>query len=142
MTVIACRNGVMAADTAVWQGEIIVGHRNKIIRLFDDSLLAAAGDSSLAGVCRDWLNGDHRPQPVGELDFAALWLRPTGLFRIDHRFFAFPDLGEFAAEGAHDEFVLGAMAAGASAEEAVGLAIKYCRRAGGGVHTKRLKEEA
>jgi len=140
MTVIACRNGVMATDSAVSQGEIIVGHRNKIIRLHDGSLLATAGDSSLSWVCRDWLNGDHRPQPVGELDFAALWLSPKGLFRIDHRFFAFPDLGEFAAEGAHDEFVLGAMAAGASAEEAVGLAIRYCRRAGGEVCVKRLGE--
>lgn len=138
MTVIACRDGVMAADTAVWQGEVMVGRLNKIIRLDDRSLLAMAGDSSLAQVCRDWLNGDHRPSPVGEFDFGALWLRSTGLFRIDHRFLAYADPGDYAAEGAHDEFVLGAMAAGASAEEAVHLATKYCRRAGGEVQVERL----
>ncbi len=42
---------------------------------------------------------------------------------------------DFFALGWHREFVLGAMAAGCSADKAVELAIWYCEKAGGKVQT-------
>jgi len=139
MTVIVCRDGVMAADTAVWMGDILAGHTRKITRLSDGRLFAAAGVRSQIEGCLFWLNdGGNAPEAVGECEFGALVLAPDGIWRIGHRFELYRNVGDFAVEGAHDEFLMGALAAGASAEKAVRLAIIYGRRAGGDVQTERL----
>lgn len=139
MTVIACRDGVMAADTAVWCGDVLAGHTRKIIRLPDGRLFAPAGDRPVIDACCDWLNGGMvRPGPVQECEFGALLLAPDGIWRVDYRFNLYRSVGDFAVEGAHDEFLMGALAAGASAAEAVRLAIMYGRRAGGDVQTETL----
>jgi len=139
MTVIVCRDGVMAADSAVWVGDIFSGHDRKITRLADGRLVGAAGWRPEIEKCLAWLaRRGPRPPPVGDCDFAALILAPCGVWRVNHKFDLYRHIGDWAVEGAHDEFLLGALAQGASAADAVRLAIIYCRRAGGEVQVESL----
>jgi hypothetical protein len=139
MTVIVCRDGVMAADSAVWAGDIFSGHDRKITRLADGRLVGSAGWRPEIERFLRWLGGSEaKPPPVGDCDFAALILARCGIWRVNHKFDLYRHIGGWAVEGAHDEFLLGALAAGASAAEAVRLAIIYCRRAGGEVQVERL----
>lgn len=131
----------MAADTGVWQGDLVVGSTTKIHRLKDGRLYAGAGDRSLTYACRQWLMGEaDKPSPVSDDNrFGALILATTGVWRVDHNFELYPSAThDFVVEGAHSEFLLGAMAAGASAEEAVRLAIIYGEYAAGKVQVERL----
>jgi len=139
MTVIVCRDGVMAADSGVWVGDIFSGHVAKIVRLGDGRLVGLAGWRPEIEKGLAWLaQRAPKPPPVGDCDFAALILAPCGIWRVNHKFDVYRHIGEWAVEGAHDEFLLGALAAGSSAAEAVRLAIIYCRRAGGEVQVERL----
>lgn len=139
MTVIVVRDGVMAADTASWCGQIIVAHRNKIRRLHDGRLFAGTGERASADACFDWLDGRAEKPPPEERDaFAALILGPGGIERVDYKFRTHADNQEFAFAGAHGELLFGALAAGASAEEAVRIAIRYGDSAGGEVQVERL----
>lgn len=142
MTVIVIRDGIMATDSGVWQGDLCVGEKQKIFRLPNGSLFAACGRSPATEVCLDWLKrGEDQPHPPLEKegDFGALWLREDGIFRISHDWMVYANTSkDFAADGAHGEFVLGALAHGASAAEAVELAIKYGDHAVGPVQTAVL----
>jgi hypothetical protein len=143
MTVIACRDNIIAADTATWDGDIKIGLVQKIVRLPDGSLLAACGKASLIWGYIEWLKDDGVEKPTdgaSEEDFGALNLRCDGVFSIDHHYQAMRVDADFYALGAHGEFLYGAMAAGASAEEAVRLALKYCGFAGGEVQVERLEQ--
>src|SRR5437660_3670043 len=124
----------MAADTAIWVEDLKVVHIVKIIRI-GDSLFAGAGRRPVILSCAKWIKNsclkDEKPSDEDVDRFGALWLRPSGLFRISHKFEIYDDPSGIAAEGAHREFMMGAMLAGKSAEEAVGLAIQYGAYAGG-----------
>jgi hypothetical protein len=139
MTVIACRDGVMAADTAVWCGNIIVGHRQKVMRLVDGRLVACTGSSPVIAACKAWLDGkSEKPAPEAEDAFGGLILSQSGIQRISYKFHLYENAGEFACEGAHGEFMFGAMLMGASAAEAVRLAIEHGDNAGGDVQIEKL----
>lgn len=137
MTAIACKDGVIAADTAYWLGPIISQYCDKIRRLKDRRLFAGSGQLSTIEACFAWLNGDaEKPAPDGE-PFTGIVLSHMGIVRIDNRMLLYPG-GEISVAGAHSEFLLGALYAGASAEEAVRLAIRYGDSAGGDVQVERL----
>ena len=139
MTVIACRDGIMAADSAVWQGNIIAGHTRKILRLKDGRLVGCAGLRPTIQACKAWLDGDGEKPPAEEVDaFGAIILGADGIFRVSYKFQIYESAGAFACEGAHGDFMYGAMLAGASAEEAVRLAIKHGDNAGGEVQVEHL----
>ena len=141
MTVIACRSGIMAADTATWDGDIKIGRVKKIIRLRDGSLVAACGMASLIQAYYAWMQGkgDRPPDAEKQEDFSGIHLLVGGVVRVVDRIYReFDHDAEFYAEGSHTEFLYGAMAAGASAEEAVRLALKYGGFAGGEVQVEHL----
>lgn len=141
MTVIAVKNGIMAADTGIWQGGIVVGHRRKIVRLNDRRLFAACGQRASTIACADWLNsgglGD-KPPDENVNEFAGVILAPDGVFIVDHLHRIFPSASLIVAEGAHHEFVMGAMLAGATAQEAVRMAIERGDSAAGEVDAEWL----
>jgi hypothetical protein len=141
LTVIACRNNILAADTASWDGDIKIGRVQKIVRLPDGSLVAACGKASLVWGYTDWLLiGAEKPADgATEEDFGAIHLTLGAVCSIDHHYCAVPVEADFYALGSHTEFLYGAMAAGASAEEAVRFALKYCGFAGGEVQVERLE---
>lgn len=141
MTVIACRAGIMAADTATWDGDIKIGHVLKIVRLYDGSLIVACGRASLIQAYYAWMKGkgDKPSDAEKEDSFGGLHLMADGTVKcVDGTYREFYHHAEFYAEGSHSEFLYGAMAAGASAEEAVRLALKYGGFAGGDVQVERI----
>lgn len=142
MTAIAYRAGVLAADTQQTAGMIIVGYTKKVVRSPAGHIAAASGD---AVWCRAFNQAvtkgdvDWKP-PAGTKaeDFMAILVSPDGTAEE-----VVPEgnsllEAEFAAIGAPWQFLTGAMAAGASAEEAVRLAIQHCTSCGGEVQVERL----
>ena len=142
MTVIAYRDGIMAADSGVWCGDILVGHNHeKITRLPDGALLGCCGLTPNIRAAIQWLAyGGDKPDPVEEGEFGAILARRGLVEEVTHKMASYPLAGDIFCHGSHSEFMFGAMAAGASAEDAVRIAIQRCRYAAGDVHVMKLDE--
>lgn len=144
MTIICYRDGVMACDSAFWAGgSTIVGHGQKIFRLPQGGLIGCSGDSGMFEWFPEWIN---RGAPLTEREtpsdsgFGAVLVKPDGtIVWYNARCLPMTIRADFYACGAAETFATGALAAGATAEEAVRLAIKYTDGAGGEVHVERLR---
>lgn len=81
-----------------------------------------------------------RPEPEKEPgDFGALIVGPDAIDRVDWRYRVTScPKSAYAVEGAHTEFLLGALRAGASAVDAVRYAIELGDSAGGEVHWETI----
>lgn len=121
MTTIAFREGVLAADTLVSGGGVRLGYVTKVRKL-GSVLAAGAGTMSFVQGFLDWfaagMEGDP-PETGGEFE---------GLIIHDGRVVTWNDgwdslAAPFYAIGSGKYQALGAMAAGATAEEAVRAAI-------------------
>jgi hypothetical protein len=76
---------------------------------------------------------------LGDDSFQAIWLEPTGEIRRMRENGLVSGCGEtMAAVGTSEEFAMGAMRAGASAEEAVRLCIEHTVYAAGEVQVEKL----
>lgn len=148
MTIICIKDNVVAADGSSWDGHImVVGDRRKIIRSEDGAIGAACGTAGSTLVFRRYFqfsNADRR-RAGGvltfdkESGFEAVWLEPDGqawCVGFDGWPYA---VAQPAASGAAYELALGAMYAGASAEEAVRICIERHDGAGGEVFVERLE---
>lgn len=112
------------------------------MRLPAGILFAGAGRADLIEAYISWENGlDGRPPPADRDDFEGLLLQPDfgGIHVISPITWApvGPPLALMAI-GPHTEFLLAAMLAGASAEQAIRLAIDHCDGAGGVVQVETL----
>jgi hypothetical protein len=132
----------MAADSQDNCGGIRVGQVTKIARRADGALAGAAGEG---GFCEKFLelfregrDEEFSPPASDERPFSALvvtadgqlWqVGPVGRYRVS---------APFLSEGSAYQLLIGAMAMGASAEEAVRIAIKYDMRCGGEIQVERL----
>lgn len=141
MTVIAYRDGIMAADGASWQGEVIVAFETrKINRTAGGWLWACSGARDDIDLFREWIEHDRSSPPPKprEDDFSAIVVRPDGEVTRFYGGHPYQVPATFVSAGAHDEFLNAVMIHGGSAEEAVRLAIKHCPWAGGEVQVERL----
>ncbi len=154
MTIIAIKNSIIAADGAVFcQHMIDAASVRKINRSTDGALGACAGP---LGAClyfrNQFLNStEHHRTPgnvfvadlktlLGDSDFQAIWLEPTGEIRRMRENGLVSGCGEtMAAVGTSEEFAMGAMRAGASAEEAVRLCIEHTVYAAGEIQVESLE---
>lgn len=150
MTVIAYRDGVLATDSGQWQDQIIVStSHQKIYRLPEGMLLAGCGRACDVASCVEWVRDGMRPgeRPAKDEDkrFGAFLIdgrnAPPLIIEWDFRPYRATN-APFWAKGAHIEFMLGAMAAGSSAEEAVALAVKWGDSAEGAVQVARFGDAA
>ena len=130
----------MAADTAIWQGNVISQYAKKIYRLSDGRLFGGTGQSAVVRACVAWLEGGEKPEAEVEGNFGGLILAPDGVTHIDHKFRKYRSAVEFQMDGGHIELLLGAHAMGASPEPPVRIAIQYGERAGGEVQVERLAD--
>jgi hypothetical protein len=136
----------MAADTASWNGDIRTAKAKKIRRLSDGSLFGAAGWLPVLNRVFEWLDAGADPEkkPVsagasGSGDIDVIVVRMNGeIWRVHENCEFWKSDDDIATAGAHYEFLLGAMYAGAGACEAIELAIKHCRIAGGEVEWEPL----
>ena len=133
MTIIAYRAGILAADTAAWRGDYVSGSVRKICRMPDGGLGAAAGSVTIMRWFLNWLESggasEARGTPPADPDghgFGGLVVRPNGdLFACDLNVMMYPIKAEWFALGRSSGFTAGCLAAGASAEEAVKLTLKW-----------------
>jgi ATP-dependent HslUV protease subunit HslV len=140
MTVVAYRAGVLAADTAIWRGTLLAGHRTKFVAGPKGELAAAAGSTADARRFEGWVQSGRKRKFRAEWEpFDALLVLACGsiqrvacdgtLFEVD---------AEWAAIGSGAEIAIGALAAGADAAQAVAIAIDHHAQCGGRVETIRL----
>lgn len=144
MTVIAYRAGVLAADTmAVHNEHIKVLNSCKVIKR-RGHLLAVAGDLCPANpLILKWFfakSGMEKRTPYHGMKFDLMVITPEEQIQMwDQR-------GEveimhvpFYAIGSGKEYAMGAMEMGATAQQAVAAAIKWCPTVGGKVVARKLK---
>ena len=131
MTTIAWDGKTLAADRRVSFGSVSDGNVTKIVkRKKDGALAAAAGNSSMAAAFRRWfLNGERRLDTKPELSkdtetASGVIIRPNGVVEIHDQYGWFELETEKYANGSGWEIAIGAMHAGATAEEAVRIAAK------------------
>lgn len=142
MTAIAYRDGVMASDSLAECQNIVMGSVAKIVRRADGALAGAAG---LEMVCAEFMrrfadgaDEGFSPELKDESDFSAVVVTPDRrIWQVNCRG-RFQISAPFYVEGSAYQLMIGAMAAGASAEEAVEIAIKYDTRCGGPIQVERL----
>lgn len=127
MTTIAYRDGVLAADTAATAGEAITGQISKV---YDGAvwLIAVSGNAEdIPKAIRYIGSSDAVKEAIKFSDnFAALVIeRATGKVMQFEGAEMFEVRAPFYARGSGRDFALGAMAAGATAAEAVEIACRY-----------------
>ena len=142
MTTVAYRHGIMAADTRMIQGSAIIGDFVKIVRRKDGVLAGAAGDAGWAQAFHRWfLDGEKGDYPMLEENSKGVIVRGRRkqvemLEQGGWIIFKPP----FFAMGSGKEFALGAMAQGATAEQAVDVAMRFDPGSGGQIMVLRHDE--
>lgn len=128
MTTIAYRAGVLAADSCMRVLGHYAGTAKKLIRLTDGSWLGMSGYHEDGELVANWLNAgavaETRPRLSDEAGVLHVRLDGTAA-HYEQLCHAIPMLDAFWAGGTGAPFAIGAMAAGASAEEAVRIACQY-----------------
>lgn len=147
MTTIAYRSGTLAADSLVAYNTITNGCRVKIARC-GRFLVALAGFAWLRDALESWACGgcdqDAVPSVLMENQdkFQALLIDDTGqVFEFDNGYLI-PIHADYTAIGSGAALALGAMAHGATANEAVEAAARHDKNTGGPVtvlHYSTLK---
>jgi ATP-dependent protease HslVU (ClpYQ) peptidase subunit len=143
VTCIAYRDGVLAADSqATAQDGLVTGRVTKIWRLPDGGLCGGAGAAGDMMSFLAWAGGDRAATWHGkdtESGFSGVMISPQGevsLYDIEGRAYALD--AAFYARGVGAELAIGAMAMGATAEQAVEVACRFSVWCGGPIHTLRL----
>lgn len=140
MTTVAYFDGVLAADRLCCSSNRREGYVRKIARRRSDgSLIAAAGGLAVASSYIDWfLNGEvGKPPSLGTSDAddaELIVVRPGRKVWFYDRNGRYQIKSKFLAMGSGADFALGALEAGASARDAVKIAIRRDTYSGGGVN--------
>ena len=137
MSIVAYKNGILAADSRAYGGDYQTspGTKAKIHRLADGSRVGVT--SAIIGMPERyvaWLNAGADPEKFGDPkpDCTVLLVKPNGdIFLADSGlYFSGPIKCEAHAIGSGAPIAVGAMAAGASAEEAVAIACRFDKHCG------------
>jgi 20S proteasome alpha/beta subunit len=152
MTIVAYKDGVIAADTLVCEQTLKVGHTTKITALAGGGVAGAAGEFALAQRFLTWA-AQHNTCELRRFDigenvdgFVGLIVTPNEyrmgeVVRYDFRGNPARIFAPFAAIGSGTDMAFGAMAAGATAKEAVAIAIQYDPYCGGDIHSLTVGRE-
>lgn len=139
MTTLAYRDGELATDSRVTAGDMIISdRRKKVHRLRDGSVVAWAGSVQQAELLLRAMRKNTAPPKIDEI--SALHLRADGsLWEYEGQAWVKQDPGYYAT-GSGSPYAFAAMDAGASAKEAVRIAIKRDANSGGRVQALKLKD--
>lgn len=151
MTTVCFKDGIMSADTRAYSGDKHpIGNKNKLYRLANGTLVGCSS-SAVGEPARfaRWLSmfGDDLDCATVESDephgVQALVVQPDGsvFYWQDGTSFTGPLEADFYAIGSGEQYAYGAMMMGASAQEAVEVAIAVDQWTGGTATIMRLKEE-
>ena len=144
MTVIAYKNGVLAADTKAVTEDGLVVKSKKLEKLSNGTILGTAGSADCREIVTILGKASLSKMPLKsklrstETTFRGIWVFPTGeVFKVsvefeDNKWDAeiLPILEKQAAVGTGGAYALGAMLAGKSALEAVKIACKLDNNCG------------
>jgi ATP-dependent HslUV protease subunit HslV len=142
MTVIAYRDGVLAADTLSTTDSGIKSQCVKLYRTNDGGVLGTAGDDSPCLMLLDALNGDEAMTDAlrgATADIVCLLMNHKGVFKIDKWCRPEKVEDEFIAVGSGAQAALGAMHQGATAEESAYVACKVNAFCGLPIQTMSLE---
>jgi ATP-dependent HslUV protease subunit HslV len=149
LTIIAYRDGILAADTSTMiDGNVHLGRTKIARRATDGALIGSCGLSGFGDAFRRWaLDGEIGAAPEVAKDSGGIIISAKGVVRIfDDACGCFELVPPYFAYGSGAPIALGAMFAGASAEEAVRAAIQHDRNCGGRVlalsHGSTVKRKA
>ena len=145
MTTIAYRDGVIAGDSATSGDGNVIGHCTKVHRI-RGRLVGLCGPIEDGEAFRLWLKAGAKPkakpEPLDE-DFLALLVEPDGrVVEYGRRLVPVGYEAPFYAIGSGGALALGAMAAGAGAEEAVRIACRFDHYSREPVHALHLARAA
>jgi hypothetical protein len=150
MTIICIKDGAVAADGGVWCDDVLVSRETrKIIQSLDGAISGSAGNSMDTQMFRRWFGSTVNPESrqgsaptfAKEDGFSAVWLERDGaIWQLDWggKPYRCNSQGTTAI-GAAKELALGAMYAGAFAEQAVRICVERHGCAGGEVFVERLE---
>lgn len=143
MTTIVYRAGILAADSRAYSGDKNpIGEKHKIHRLADGCLIGAS--SNKVGACEKFRRLVAASGVEGtfedEVPVQAIVIRPDGSFFYfnNQDSFSGPITAEYMAIGSGEEYAKGALKMGASAVDAVRIAIECDPWTGGKIHTLEL----
>jgi ATP-dependent HslUV protease subunit HslV len=132
MTTVAYRDGILAADSLATSGDTVTGQAVKLKRLADGRLAAMLGRSGAAQRLLAWIEaGAQGEQPGG--DAGVVIVDDDGASYYDDGVSERCSRAPFKAWGTGGCLAMGAMAAGASAEQAVRIACEWDIYTGGDV---------
>lgn len=140
MTTIAYKDGVLAADTLATCNGYLEGRQTKIARV-GKALVGAVGSTPMCNRFRGWVAaGMTGESPFeGKDEGNGIVVTPDGVIVV------WSHLGPWAVQdrpyyalGSGEQIAVGAMAAGASAEEAVRIAMRHDTISGGDVMVLRV----
>ena len=140
MTIVAYRNGIMAADGACWINDSQITRMQKIYRL-KGGLVGMAGDVEVISQFIEWLKdgADEDEFPLG--NYESIVVNPSGRVTLFEggSYCPVPLRAQYAAIGAGIDYALGAMFAGADARLAVKAAIAYNAKCRGPISVFHLR---
>lgn len=138
MTTIAYRSGTLAADSLIAYNTITNGYRPKIAHC-GEYLVALAGTAYLREALEKWVSEGCDTTSVPRLlvehedKFTAIIIDSEGRAHEFDNGFLVPIYADYTAIGSGALLALGAMAHGATAEEAVNAAACHDKNSGGPV---------
>ncbi len=144
MTTIVYRDGVMAADSAINSGDVAVGTMRKIVPVGDMGFLALAGAvgphiTETADWLSKWPETVGAPECVQKSGVCGLFALYSGLVLQIDGGAPYEMEAPFFAEGSGRFIALGALAMGATAKQAVDIAIRYDHCSGGPTQTVKVE---
>lgn len=130
MTTIAYKNSIMAADSACFDSSLYQGEVEKLWMIPPIGLIGCSGEIGAMIQFVEWLQDDsekkRKPDLPDDCDFEGILVNPDGdVVHYDRHLVPIRVANEFHAIGSGRKLALGAMMAGASAEEAVKIACHY-----------------
>lgn len=142
MTIICVKDGVIAADSGVWHGNIHSGSMLKIRRMpetIGGGYAAGSGGAARVSAALDLVEAQGLAARIPDDDgISLIWLRGDGTVWAIEKEASFQIHAPFHAEGSGKAVALGAMAAGASAEEAVRISCDLEQNCRGPVNWSRI----
>lgn len=131
MTTIVYRDGIMAADTRAYSGgSTPIGQKQKIYQLEDGTMIGVS--STKPGFSETFVNwlvnpAEHDPKSVSsDMLFQALVVKDEQVYYYHDSLAASgPLVGSFFAIGSGEQYALGALSCGATAEAAVVAAAQH-----------------
>lgn len=138
MTTIAYRRGVLASDSLVTCNGLRDGYAQKIYRV-GPLLVAGAGSAAICTRFVEWVRAGMKGESpwYGEDSGNSMIITPEDQIVVWGSSGSWVSDSDFYALGSGERLALGAMAYGASAEEAVECAIRFDVYSGGPIKTVR-----